>query len=82
MPINVKDVMDWEQGTMSPEREKRFFQKMVNDGSVWHLQGVYGRRAADLLNAGIIKHAKERHHDYYGNPLPTRNEMKKLKGVM
>lgn len=82
MPINVKDVIAWEQGMMSEEREKRFFQKMVNEGTVWNLQGIYGRRAADLLNAGVIKHAKERHFDYYGNPIPTRKEFKKIKEVM
>lgn len=80
--VNVNDVIAWESGEMTAEQERKFFQKMVNDGSVWSLQGMYGRRAMDLLNAGIIKYPKKRTHDYYGNPIPTQNEAKKMRRVV
>jgi hypothetical protein len=29
------------------------FQEMINDGSVWELQGAYGRTAVYLIEQGI-----------------------------
>ena len=31
------------------------FQHMIDDGTVWHLQGFYGRTAAGLIEAGHCK---------------------------
>jgi hypothetical protein len=76
--INVNDVIAWESGEMSEERERKFFQEMVNDGSVWKLQGCYGRRAMALLEAGVIKYPTKQTYDYYGNPIPTRARMRKV----
>ena len=78
--INIKDVIAWENGTMTPDRERKFFQKMVNEGTVWSLQGMYGRRAHDLLNAGEIDYPTKKTHDYYGNPIPTRDDIRKKFG--
>lgn len=67
---NVDDIMAYEDGTMSEADEIKFFQRMVNDGSVWHLQGAYGRRANELLEQGLIKPPKNpTGTDAYGNPL-------------
>ena len=81
--MNVQDVIDWEEGNMSPERERKFFQHMVNTGEVWKLQGMYGRRAQDLLDSGEIHYPKKKTYDYYGNPIPVekRASKKKLKDV-
>jgi hypothetical protein len=78
--MNVKDVIAWENGEMSGNRERKFFQKMVNDGSVWKLQGAYGRRAKDLLNSGEIDYPKKKTHDFYGNHIPTQDDIKKQFG--
>jgi hypothetical protein len=77
---DINDVIDWEGGDMSSKREKNFFQKMVNDGSVWQLQGMYGRRAKQLLNFGIIDYPKKRTYDAYGNPIPTQADISKQFG--
>jgi len=31
------------------------FQEMINDGTVWQLQGSYGRTAQALIAGGICK---------------------------
>lgn len=58
--VNVNDVIAWEEGQMDEEQERKFFQKLVNSGDAWRLQGMYGRRAQDLLDAGVIKLPKNK----------------------
>lgn len=74
--INVNDVINYEEGRMTSAQEKKFFQKGVNDGSVWKLQGSYGRRAQELLNAGEINYPSKKTYDAYGNQIPTRADIK------
>ena len=50
--ISVDWIMDYENGDMSEERLIEGFQEMINDGSVWSLQGSYGRMAVRLIEAG------------------------------
>jgi hypothetical protein len=51
----VNKIMDWEDGKMDAETEAAFFQELVDSGLAWQLQGMYGRRARQLINAGAIK---------------------------
>lgn len=44
----------YENGEMSEEQVIAFFQKIVSDGTVWHLQGSYGRTAVALIEAGLV----------------------------
>jgi hypothetical protein len=76
----ANDFISYEEGKMSSEKERKFFQKMVNDGSVWSLQGSYGRRAKDLLDAGEIDYPKKKTYDAYGNPIPTQADIRKQFG--
>src|SRR5207248_2797649 len=48
----VDDVMSWEQGDMSEEDEIAFFQRLIDSGDAWKLQGAYGRNAQALIDAG------------------------------
>lgn len=50
--ITVEEMIGWEMGTMSDEDEVLFFQKLINNGMAWTLQGCYGRRATDLIKEG------------------------------
>lgn len=36
------------------------WQENVDNGNVWTLQGWYGRNAQAMLDAGILKHPKEK----------------------
>ncbi len=50
----VNKVMDWENGDMSSDEEIAFFQELVNTGMAWSLQGMYGRRAMQLIREGKV----------------------------
>lgn len=53
-PGMVDDIMDYESGQMSEDDIPGFFQRLVNSGAAWSLQGHYGRTAQQLIDAGII----------------------------
>ena len=48
-------VMAYERGELSKEETLTLFQALVDSGLVWMLQGYYGRMAAGLIQAGLIK---------------------------
>src|SRR5216684_5880644 len=48
-------MMDWEDGTVTAEDEIRLFQNLVDTRLAWSLQGMYGRQAARLIEAGLIR---------------------------
>ena len=51
----VGDIMDFESGAMETKEEiLDFFQRLVDTGVAWTLQGSYGRAAASLLEQGLI----------------------------
>lgn len=55
---DIDDIMKWEDGSMSPEEEGTFFQGLIDSGLAWKLQGMYGRRATDLINSGVCHASK------------------------
>ena len=48
-------IIAYEQGELSEEAVLELFQALVDSGLVWALQGHYGRTAAGLIQAGLIK---------------------------
>lgn len=50
-------------------------QKMINDGSVWKMEGSIGRHAMSLLCSGECYLPETSHFDAYGNRIPSRNEL-------
>lgn len=42
-------------GDMPPEELAAGFQKLIDTGLVWQLQGFYGRMASDLIEQGLCK---------------------------
>jgi hypothetical protein len=49
----VDKIIAWESGEMDEEQEAEFFQELIDNGLAWTLQGCYGRRAMQLIEAGI-----------------------------
>jgi len=51
----VQDIIDYENGDMTEERIINLFQKLIDEGYAWTLQGHYGRMANSLIDDGFCK---------------------------
>ena len=49
----VGQIMAYEQGDLDQDDAVALFQHMIDDGTVWHLQGSYGRTAQRLIASGL-----------------------------
>ncbi len=47
-------IIAYEEGELNEEEEVDLFQRLVNTGLAWKLQGHYGRRAAVLIDKGLV----------------------------
>lgn len=54
----IDSIIAYEQGELDEQQTIDLFQRLVDSGIVWNLQGHYGRTAEALINAGYVK-AKE-----------------------
>lgn len=61
------------------QREQGYaeMQHLIETGLAWKMEGAIGRSAMDLLKSGACFLPKEPHRDYYGNRIPSRDEVKK-----
>ena len=50
--VDVGKIIAFENGELNEEDTIEMFQEMIDDGSVWGLQGFYGRTAAALIEEG------------------------------
>ena len=62
IPLSIL-ISDYEEGNISKEKMLDLFQRLVDNGLVWTLQGHYGRMAAGLIQAGLIKDKGETTHE-------------------
>jgi hypothetical protein len=51
---DLDDIMAYEAGELDHAAEVALFQRLVNSGLAWKLQGHYGRVARSMLAAGEI----------------------------
>jgi len=54
----VGAIIEYEGGGMSDEDTLELFQRLVDNGMAWTLQGHYGRTARALIEAGHIEPKK------------------------
>lgn len=52
--IGVDELLAWEDGTLTDTETIDLFQRLVDSGLAWTLQGVYGRTAMRLIDAGYV----------------------------
>lgn len=49
----LTEICAFESGTMQEEEQVvDFFQRLIDSGLAWELQGTYGRTAVDLIKQG------------------------------
>jgi hypothetical protein len=51
-------------------------QRLINNGSVWLMEGSMGREASRLLECGACMLPTKAFRDFYGNKVPSRYELK------
>lgn len=56
-----------------PNRE---LQEWIDSGTAWLLEGHVGRAAMAALTAGACVLPGDRHHDYWGNTVPSHKDVR------
>jgi hypothetical protein len=73
--MNLNDIYTIEEDTETTE-EQYFYsiQRTINSG-MWGLQGSHGRSMMDAITGGFCLLGKQAAKDYYGNRIPSRDEV-------
>jgi hypothetical protein len=51
------------------------YQELINTGQAWRMEGSVGRQAMALIENGICALGESDHRDYYGNHIPSRDQV-------
>lgn len=54
---HIDTLIAYECGELNDEETINFFQQLIDEGTVWSLQGSYGRTATYLIEAGYCNAA-------------------------
>lgn len=57
------------------EEQIECFQRLVNSGQAWRLEGHVGRTAMELINRGAIMLGPIALRDYWGTVVPGRGDV-------
>lgn len=74
--MTLDDVLAVEDGLDDELEGALAMQRLINTGTVWSLQGSFGRAAMAALEAGRNCLGRESARDYYGNTIPDRDQVK------
>ena len=53
--VSVDELMSYEDGKLDEDEVVDLFQRLVDNGMAWQLQGSYGRMAMQLIRSGLVK---------------------------
>ncbi|PRH79379.1 hypothetical protein C6N75_09860 [Streptomyces solincola] len=56
-PVTADELMAFEDGRLGPGEVIDMFQRLIDSGMAWRLQGSYGRTARGLIDAGYCEEA-------------------------
>ena len=73
--FNLNDIDNIESNDCSEDEYYVSIQNAINSG-MWGLQGSYGRTMMEAINSGACLLGKSRARDYYGNVIPSRDDVK------
>lgn len=74
--LTINDINNIEVDEECSELEYfKSIQRAINSG-MWGLQGSYGRAMMEAINNGYCLLGKSRARDYYGNVIPSRDDVK------
>lgn len=67
-----------EAGTSDPWNYEvpHVMQSLIDSGAVWKMEGSCGRTAMSMLETGACFLPESPSKDYWGNYIPSRNELK------
>lgn len=72
--FNLNDIDNIESNDCSEDEYYVSIQNAINSG-MWGLQGSYGRTMMEAINSGTCLLGKSRARDYYGNVIPSRDDV-------
>ena len=68
--MTEKEIKELQEETGAAE-----IQSLIDSGRCWLLEGSMGRTAMWLLEEGVCYLPKESFRDYYGNIVPSRDQL-------
>lgn len=57
------------------EEQEECYQRLINTGDAWNLEGHVGRTAMSLIEHGTCMLGFVARRDYWGNTVPARSEV-------
>ena len=74
--MNAQDIYTIEEDEEATAEDHYLaIQRAINSG-MWGLQGSYGRAMMAAIEQGLCVLGKQPARDYYGNRIPSRDEVK------
>lgn len=67
-----QDVLDTATGDADEATALRAYQRTIDSGEAWVLDGSWGRAAMACIDSGLCALGLTRQHDYWGNTIPSR----------
>jgi len=52
---DIDQIIAYENGDLSEDDTICLFQRLVDTGLAWELQGHYGRTAKEFINSGLVR---------------------------